>query len=781
MTVSTVVDHNDYTGNGVTTSFPYTFRIFKKSDLAVSVVDLSENITVLVLDTDYTVTNAGGYNGGNVVLTAPLAAGWQISIARELEPTQETDLRNQGKFFAEVHEDAFDKLTMLIQQAYSVFRLALRKPSSIANWYDALNNYIRNVRDPRDPQDAATKNYVDTLANTNFSRTLRVPEPINQLPGVAGRRNMMPAFDNDGNAIVVVPPSGSASDVLIQLASTADGKGDALIGVKQPFTGSVGRTQHDVNADMVINVKDCGGIGNGSVSSAADIAAVQAAINAYAPMTTPVHVKIPRGTWNLSGITIPRRGVVLDLTDATIEASSGIVLSRSFPQLAAADFKAAYPPIDGNQTYFRPIVIKGGTVNLSGTATFLEIRQPYLAEYSIWGKTLIMYDTQIKTYGTSIAFAIHGGWGFDLNSVAVTGDVTASTGYGSSVGSGTCLYSRPDNSLNGSSHPQLISFNSCTISYCKFFDMARGSATGGSAEGLYLNNTNCMFVEGGTISRVNLVEFNKGMFVTTAKELYFESCAGVLIDGMQVQRYNNPRGDGRYGEFQFIGGGSEIKISNCRSLAGGGVTGTMFGFRVSDGEEFLDIQISNIQYVGEISNVNETDQTKTTSVVRTITGGTGKITGMTINNVSARGVHNILDFGDLGTTGSINRLELKSIRNIGSSVKQRARGLNENISNIYAPEMYAVNFIRMRAGAVGNTATICSYENFRTQITGSTLPVASISNNTPVSNAVSISFSSWDNAGNVILALNQIAGLSNGNPVECTATLTLNTSSGILS
>ncbi len=39
MTVSTEVDHNEYTGNGVTTTFPYTFRIFQKSDLVVQVVD----------------------------------------------------------------------------------------------------------------------------------------------------------------------------------------------------------------------------------------------------------------------------------------------------------------------------------------------------------------------------------------------------------------------------------------------------------------------------------------------------------------------------------------------------------------------------------------------------------------------------------------------------------------------------------------------------------------------------------------------------------------------
>ena len=205
------------------------------------------------------------------MLTAPLATGWQISIARDLEPTQETDLRNQGKFFAEVHEDAFDKLTMLIQQGISMFRLALRKPTSIANWYDALNNYIRNVKDPRDPQDAATKNYVDVLASSNLNRTLRTPENIPSLPGASVRANKIVAFDNSGNPMVTLPPSGSASDVLIELAKPI---GAGLIGILPQ-----GNLQ---DAIPEFYVDQFGADPTGATSSTAAVNAALAAINSVA-------------------------------------------------------------------------------------------------------------------------------------------------------------------------------------------------------------------------------------------------------------------------------------------------------------------------------------------------------------------------------------------------------------------------------------------------------------------------------------------------------------------
>lgn len=207
MTVSTQVSRNEYTGNGATTQYDFTFRILDKSHLLVQTLDTSESIVTLTLGTDYTVTGVNRYNGGKVVLTSALPVGYKISIERSTPVTQESSIRNQGGFFPEIHEDALDKLTMLVQQAYGWWSgLSLRKPSWLANYYDALNNRIRNLRDPSQAQDAATKGYTDSADNglqqqitSNFNHSLRVPDSnINQLPSAQDRAWKGLGFDGTG-------------------------------------------------------------------------------------------------------------------------------------------------------------------------------------------------------------------------------------------------------------------------------------------------------------------------------------------------------------------------------------------------------------------------------------------------------------------------------------------------------------------------------------------------------------------------------------------------------
>lgn len=214
MTVSTQVSRNEYTGNGATTQYDFTFRILDKSNLLVQTLDTSESIVTLTLGTDYTVTGENRYNGGKVVLTSALPAGYKISIERRTPVTQEASIRNQGGFFPEIHEDAFDKLTMLVQQAYGWWTgLALRKPSWLANYYDAQNNKISNLHDPEQPQDATPKIYVDNgdaglqqQITNNLNRSLRVPESyVNQLPSAAARRNKAFGFDDAGDPTFIDP------------------------------------------------------------------------------------------------------------------------------------------------------------------------------------------------------------------------------------------------------------------------------------------------------------------------------------------------------------------------------------------------------------------------------------------------------------------------------------------------------------------------------------------------------------------------------------------------
>ncbi|HCT7918264.1 TPA: hypothetical protein OT865_003042 [Pseudomonas aeruginosa] len=159
MTVPTNTSVVEYEGNGVTTAFPVPFKFPANDDLVVTKV-YNDVANVLLLGTDYTVVGAGAQSGGAVIATSAPEDGAIINISRELDAVQETDLRNQGRYFAETHESVFDYLTMLIQQCFSGLSRALKRPVG-KDYYDAENRRISRVAGPIENKDATNKEWTE--------------------------------------------------------------------------------------------------------------------------------------------------------------------------------------------------------------------------------------------------------------------------------------------------------------------------------------------------------------------------------------------------------------------------------------------------------------------------------------------------------------------------------------------------------------------------------------------------------------------------------------------
>jgi len=109
-----------FAGNGSTTAFPFSFRVFSAADLyAVQTVTSTQVQTVLTLTTQYTVvlnTDQNSNPGGTLTLVTPTPVGSTLVLTTLLAYLQSADIANQGGFYPEVIEDAFDKLCIYVQQ-----------------------------------------------------------------------------------------------------------------------------------------------------------------------------------------------------------------------------------------------------------------------------------------------------------------------------------------------------------------------------------------------------------------------------------------------------------------------------------------------------------------------------------------------------------------------------------------------------------------------------------------------------------------------------------------
>lgn len=116
MTVSSTTKRNSYSGNGSTTVFAYSFKIFDDDDITVILrTDSTGSEAVQTKTTHYSVSGVGSASGGNITFGSAPASGITVVLLRETAQTQATDYTPNDPFPAASHEDALDKITLMVQ------------------------------------------------------------------------------------------------------------------------------------------------------------------------------------------------------------------------------------------------------------------------------------------------------------------------------------------------------------------------------------------------------------------------------------------------------------------------------------------------------------------------------------------------------------------------------------------------------------------------------------------------------------------------------------------
>lgn len=190
MTISSTANKIIFSGNGATTSFPFTFPAIAATDILAYYTDSLGNITTLVQGsgtTQYQVSltaavppNPTGI-GGTVTYNpsgTPIASGTTLTIIRTMPLTQATSLANQGTLYPTVIEQSLDGLLAQIQQ-------------------------------------------INELLGRNITVAVSDPTP-SALPAAAARSGKYLSFDSSGNPIVTTTVTGTAvSAAMVPVVSAA--------------------------------------------------------------------------------------------------------------------------------------------------------------------------------------------------------------------------------------------------------------------------------------------------------------------------------------------------------------------------------------------------------------------------------------------------------------------------------------------------------------------------------------------------------------------------------
>ncbi len=152
MTLESAASKAVYTGNGATTEFPFSFKVWDKDQILVSITDARGYVQETG---EYSVTlSAGGGTVSYLHAGAPLPSGWKLAITRDMPFTQEDDYITGTRFDPEVIETALDKATAERQQLLEQLqRAVILPPTSDETPEDMAHELLRARDDVQDMRD----------------------------------------------------------------------------------------------------------------------------------------------------------------------------------------------------------------------------------------------------------------------------------------------------------------------------------------------------------------------------------------------------------------------------------------------------------------------------------------------------------------------------------------------------------------------------------------------------------------------------------------------------
>lgn len=241
MTVNTTkITSGPYAGNDIVDTFSYTFKVADKTQLSVYETDDNDVQTLLVVDTDYTVAGVGNDGGGIITRVAgALPTNYEWFIRSNYEETQLTAFNSQGAFFPDLHEEAMDKLTFLLQQLLDKgdrsFRLSdtvdidglftltqnAANRAGLALGFDALGNLtLKTAFDPG----LIDQSTLDTRYTVVFA-TVAAMKAVTPLDISGNQVNLAAGMIVETQGYYTAGDSGGAK-YLIVAPKSADGYGD---------------------------------------------------------------------------------------------------------------------------------------------------------------------------------------------------------------------------------------------------------------------------------------------------------------------------------------------------------------------------------------------------------------------------------------------------------------------------------------------------------------------------------------------------------------------------